>query len=262
MTAADGSLGTLSRVVDSNRAPDGSAVIVGVGGLGAAAALELATRGVDRLGLVDGDRVEVSNLHRQVLHETPDVGRPKAEVAAEKLRRLRVSLVAEPHVERLTSEAGVARRIAGYDVVIDATDNAEAKFLLNDVCVSRGQPLVYAGAVGLRGQLLTIVPGRGACLRCLFPEPPSDGEAGSCHDAGILGPLAAAVGVLQARAALRVLAGEPGVDRLLTIDARTLEVREVSLRRSIHCPLCGPVRPALARAGAAAAASLPSKEMR
>ncbi|MBI2962202.1 MAG: HesA/MoeB/ThiF family protein [Deltaproteobacteria bacterium] len=230
--------------------------VVGIGGLGAAAALELAERGIDRLGLVDADRVEISNLHRQILHETADVGRPKAEVAAEKLRRLRPSIAVEPSIERLTSPGAAARRLAGYDVVIDATDNAAAKFLLNDVCVDRGQPLVHAGAIGFHGQLFTIVPGRGACLRCLFPEPPSEEEAGSCRDAGILGPLAALIGVLQARAALRVLAGTADVDRLLTFDARTLELREVSLRRSARCPACGP----RAAARGAAAAHPQSKE--
>lgn len=261
MTAADGSLGPLSRALDKHGALDGSVVIVGVGGLGAAAALELASRGVDRLGLVDGDRVEVSNLHRQILHETPDLGRSKAEVAAEKLRRLRPSLVAEPRVERVTSDDAAAGILGGYDVVIDATDNAEAKFLLNDFCVSRGKPLVHAGVIGLRGQLFTILPGRGACLRCLFPELPSEDEAGSCRDAGVLGPLAALIGVLQARAALRVLAGRPDAGRLLSIDARSLVVREVRLRRSSHCPLCGPFATMRAAAGELAAASSESKEM-
>jgi len=215
-------------------------LIVGVGGLGAAAALELARQGALRIGLVDGDRVEASNLHRQLLHGPADLGRPKVEVAAEKLRKLRPSLEIETHAARLTA-GDVGARIAAYGFVIDATDHAPTKFLLNDACVRAGKPFVYAGVVGLRGQLLTVLPRESACLRCLFPEAPAEDETASCQDAGILGPLVGLVGALEAREAVKCLtgAGTPASDRLLTIDAASLRIREVPLRRSLACPLCG-----------------------
>jgi adenylyltransferase/sulfurtransferase len=237
----------------------GSVVVIGVGGLGAAAALELAAARVGRIGLVDADRVEISNLHRQILHGPDDIGRPKAEVAAEKLRRAWPSLDLEVHVERLTAD-NAAALLTGYDVVIDATDDAPSKFLLNDACVSANRILIHAGVTGLSGQLFTIVPRRGACLRCLFPEVPNEGEIPSCRDAGILGPLAGLIGVLQAREALSALAGAPTTDRLLTVDARSLNVREVLLRRSPLCPVCGPYHP-LAAGHPAHAANEPSKEL-
>jgi len=237
----------------------GSVVVIGVGGLGGAAALELAAARVARIGLVDADRVEISNLHRQILHGPDDIGRTKAEAAAEKLRRGWPSLDLEVHVERLTAD-NAAALLTGYDVVIDATDDAPSKFLLNDACVSADRILIHAGVTGLSGQLFTIVPRRGACLRCLFPEVPNEGEIPSCRDAGILGPLAGLIGVLQAREALSALAGAPTTDRLLTVDARSLNVREVPLRRSPICPVCGPYHP-LAAGHPAHAANVPSKEL-
>jgi adenylyltransferase/sulfurtransferase len=234
-------------------------VVVGVGGLGAAAALELAAGRIGRIGLVDCDRVEVSNLHRQILHGPDDVGRPKAEAAAAKLRRAYPWLDLEVKVERLTAD-NAAALLDGYDAVVDATDNATAKFALNDACVTAERVLIHAGVTALKGQLFTIVPGRSACLRCLFPQVPGEDEVASCREAGILGPLAGLVGALQARAALAALAGAPVVDRLLTIDARSLTVREVALRRSPHCPLCGPY-PILAAAHPDHTANAASKEL-
>jgi molybdopterin-synthase adenylyltransferase len=215
--------------------------VVGVGGLGAAAAIELVVNRIDRIGLVDGDRVELSNLHRQLLHGAADIGRPKAEVAAQKLTAIRPSLRIDVHAERL-STANAEEILGAYDFVIDATDDVPTKFLLNDVCVRGDTPLVHAGVVGLRGQLMTILPRRTACLRCLFPEPPAEDEGASCQQAGILGPLAGMVGALEGREAVKYLsgAGDLAADRLITIDARTLRIRSVPLRRSPHCPVCGP----------------------
>ncbi|MGH7897126.1 MAG: HesA/MoeB/ThiF family protein, partial [Candidatus Binatia bacterium] len=180
-----------------------SVLVVGVGGLGTAAAIELLRRGVERVGLADGDRVEVSNLHRQMLHETADIGRMKATVAAERLAAAAgASIRFVAHTEYVTGENAPAM-FANYRVVIDATDNPAAKFLLNDAAVLLGKPLVHAGVVGLEGQLLTILPRESACLRCLFPLPPAEDDVASCSQAGILGPLAGIVGALEAREAVK-----------------------------------------------------------
>jgi molybdopterin-synthase adenylyltransferase len=235
----DGSLTPLYPPRDKGGSDHGI-VVIGVGGLGAAAATELAASGIARLGLVDGDCVELSNLHRQLLHAPVDVVRLKAEVAAKKLRALFPQVEIEARVERLTAQ-NAEEILEGYDLAIDATDNAAAKFALNDACVERGMPLVHAGVIGFGGQVLTIVPHQTACLRCLFPEAPEDDEVASCTQAGILGPLAAVVGTLEARAALAFVAGGEvrSAGRLLTLDARTLRMREIPLRRSTTCPACG-----------------------
>jgi molybdopterin/thiamine biosynthesis adenylyltransferase len=219
---------------------DHGIVVIGVGGLGAAAATELAASGTARLGLVDGDCVELSNLHRQLLHAPSDVARPKAEVAAKKLRALFPKVEIEVRVEQLTTQ-NAEEVLEGYDLAIDATDNAAAKFALNDACVDRGMPLVHAGVIGFGGQVLTVVPHQTACLRCLFPEAPDDDEVASCSRAGILGPLAAVVGTLEAREALAFVTGGEvrSAGRLLTLDVRALRPREIPLRRSATCPACG-----------------------
>jgi molybdopterin-synthase adenylyltransferase len=236
-------------------------VVVGVGGLGAAAAIELVLNGIDRIGLVDGDRVELSNLHRQLLHGAADIGRPKAEVAAQKLAAIRPSLRVEVHAERLGA-ANADEILGAYDFVVDATDDILTKFLLNDTCVRGELPLVHAGVVGLRGQLMTILPHKSACLRCLFPEPPAEDESASCQQAGILGPLAGMVGALEGREAVKYLSGSGNLaaDRLITIDARTLRMRDVPLRRSPHCPICG-LRATTDAHARVPAESGPSKEM-
>jgi len=242
LSGAFASVSLLPRLQDKGGSRRSSVVVVGVGGLGAAAALELAAGDVARIRLIDPDCVEASNLHRQILHSGADVGRPKVDVAAEKLRRTRASLEVDPLRERLTPENVVAL-LDGSDVVVDATDDAATKFLLNDACVIAGRTLVHAGVIGFRGQLFTIVPRQSACLRCLFPEAPSEQESATCRDAGILGPVAALLGVLQARQALAALAGEPTAGRLVTVDARSLAIREIELASDPRCTLCHPAGP-------------------
>lgn len=237
MTPADASLPRLSSAKDRAGSGIGAITVVGVGGLGAAAALELAVRGVEALALVDPDRVELSNLHRQILFDGDDLGKPKAEVAAAKLARLRPAPRVSATVAAVRS-ANAEAILAGSSVVVDATDDAATKFLLNDACVRLRLPLVHAGATGLRGQLLTIAPGRGPCLRCLFPEGPDESETATCRDGGVLGPLPAWVGALEADHALRLLAGAPVAGRLTTIDARTLRVRSIAVSRSPACLVC------------------------
>jgi molybdopterin/thiamine biosynthesis adenylyltransferase len=175
-----------------------------------------------------------------LLHAPSDVNRPKAKVAARKLGALFPRVGIEARIERLTVQ-NAEEILEGYDLAIDATDNAPAKFALNDACVGRGMPLVHAGVTGFCGQVLMIVPRQTACLRCLFPEAPEDAEVASCTQAGILGPLAAVVGTLEAREALAFVAGdEPrSAGRLLTVDALALRMREIPIPRSPTCPSCG-----------------------
>src|SRR5262245_1807069 len=181
-------------------------LIAGVGGLGAPAAEALAAAGVGTLGLFDPDVVDVSNLHRQPLYDDDAIGRPKAAVAAERLRALAPGLDVE--WDRRAITAGDASLVARFDVLLDGTDSIAAKFLLNDLAVAADRPLVHAGVVGLRAQLLTVLPRRTACYRCIFEAPPPPEEAVSCTEAGVLGPLPALAGALQAAEAIRVLRGD------------------------------------------------------
>jgi len=216
-------------------------LIIGAGGLGCPAALALVRSGFRRLILCDGDVVEPSNLHRQILLLPGDLGRNKAETAARRLREIDPAAIIDVHRERLTAETARSL-LSKCDFVIDATDSAPSKFLVNDACVLFGKPFAHAGVVGFEGQLLTVLPGESACLRCIFPEPPAPGEVASCTEAGILGPLAGIAGALQAEEALRLLRGETPrfVDRLFTIDLVTPRFRPVAVRRSPDCPVCGP----------------------
>jgi molybdopterin/thiamine biosynthesis adenylyltransferase len=216
-------------------------LVIGVGALGCPAARALAAAGVGTIVLVDPDRVEVSNLHRQTLHSTATIGQPKVESAAAALRREFPFLRVETHPVRL-DEHNLPALFADADFVIDATDGAAAKFLINDGAVHAGLAYSHAGILGFLGQTMTIVPGTSACYRCLFPEPPSEAEVVSCRDAGVVGPLAGIIGTIQAGEAIKHLTGhgEPLADRLLTIDARTGRWRLVRLARNPRCPVCGP----------------------
>jgi adenylyltransferase/sulfurtransferase len=215
-------------------------LIAGVGGLGAPAAEALAAAGVGTLGLFDPDVVDVSNLHRQPLYDDGAIGRPKAAVAAERLRDLRPGLQIE--WERRAIAADDAPLVARFDLILDGTDSIAAKFLMNDLALAANRPLVHAGVVGMRGQLLTVQPGRTACYRCIFETPPPPDEALSCTEAGVLGPLPALLGALQAAEAVRLLRGDSAAfaDRLLTIDAWSGTWRSVPLARRLTCAACGP----------------------
>jgi adenylyltransferase/sulfurtransferase len=217
-----------------------SALVVGAGALGCAAAAALADAGIGRLGLVDPDVVERSNLHRQLLHRTADLGRAKIESAAEKLTRRRPDLVLEAGRTRVDA-ANAGALFAGYDCIVDATDGVATKFLVNDAAVRCGRPLVHGGILRFLGQLMTVLPGRSACYRCLFTAPPSASDVPSCQEAGVLGSLAGTVGLLQAAEAIRYLSGMPVLlaDRLLTYDALAGRWREIRLRRRPDCAACG-----------------------
>ena len=220
--------------------------MVGVGGLGSPAALALARAGIGELGLVDPDVVEISNLHRQPLYGDADVGRAKVEVAAERLRPVAPALRITTWRERFP-DGDAAAAFAGFDVVLDGTDTIAAKFAVNDAAVAAGVPLVHAGVLGFRGQLMTVLPGETACYRCVFEEPPAAGEIPSCEEAGILGPTAALAGALAAEDAVRLVAGETAgyAGRLLVIDTFGGRHRSIPLGRRAHCRTCASAPAAL-----------------
>jgi len=215
-------------------------LIVGAGGLGSPAALYLAAAGVGTLGLVDHDVVDLSNLQRQVIHQTPDIGRLKALSAKEKIQALNPDVAVVMHETRLMA-ANALEVIQGYDVVIDGVDNFPAKFLINDACYFSGKPLVHGGILRFEGRVTTIVPQRSACYRCVFKQPPPAGLVASCQEAGVLGVLAGVIGTIQASEALKLILGigQPLTDRLLDFDARRTVFREIGVRRNPQCPLCG-----------------------
>ena len=218
-----------------------SAVVVGAGALGSPAATYLALAGIGRLGVVDGDVVELSNLHRQPLHMTPDLGEPKAEVAAAKLGLLNPEVLVEPYPVEL-DEQNARAIVIGADVVLDCTDSFESRYLVNDACCAVGVPLVEAAVVGFDGLVLSIRPGASACYRCAFPQPPPLGSRRSCREEGVLGAMAGIVGSIQALEALKLVGGvgEPLLDRLLQIDGRDLRQTLVSTERRRDCPACAP----------------------
>ena len=214
-------------------------VVVGVGGLGSPCLLYLAAAGVGTLGLVDGDRVERSNLQRQVLHGEAEVGRSKTASGARALARLNPGVRVIEHPERLTA-SNALDLLGAYDVVVNGCDNFPTRYLVNDACHLLGRPLVDASILRFEAQATVYLPGRG-CYRCLFPEPPPAGLAPSCAEAGVLGALAGTVGSLQALETLKILLGlgRPLSDRLLVFDALTCEFRALRRGRDPRCPLCG-----------------------
>ncbi len=218
-----------------------SVLLVGAGGLGSPAALYLAAAGVGRIGIVDFDVVDESNLQRQILHDTSWVGRPKLDSAVARLTSL------NPHVRVETYPTTLARDnaleiLAGYDVVVDGTDNFETRYLTNDACYFLKKPNVYGSIFRFEGQASVFWPDRGPCYRCLYPEPPPPGLVPSCAEGGVLGILPGVIGGIQATEALKILlgAGEPLVGRLLLYDALAMRFEELTLRRDPDCPLCSP----------------------
>ncbi len=224
---------------DHTRLRHATVAVVGVGALGCVAADALATAGLGRLVLFDPDVVELSNLHRQLLHRTADLDRPKVDSAAAKLRAHHPATVVEPRREKVTA-ANAHALLRDVDCIVDATDGFDAKFLLNDAAVGLRIPLVHAGVVRFLGQLMTIIPGASACYRCLFGTPPAPGDVPSCQEAGVLGSLAGTIGLLQAAEAIRYLTGSGALltNRLLTYDALAGRWRHVRLRRNPACPVC------------------------
>jgi molybdopterin/thiamine biosynthesis adenylyltransferase/rhodanese-related sulfurtransferase len=216
-------------------------LIVGLGGLGSPASLYLAAAGIGTLGLVEFDRVDGSNLQRQVLYGTRQIGEPKIDAAAERLSDLNPHVRIERFPARLTA-ANARETIAGFDLVVDGSDNFPTRYLVNDACALQGKPLVYGSIFRFDGQVTVFDASRGPCYRCLHPEPPPPGLVPSCAEGGVLGVLPGVIGSLQALEALKLVlrVGDPLVGRLLLFDALRLRMRELALRKDPQCPLCGP----------------------
>ncbi len=215
-------------------------LLVGAGGLGCPTALYLSAAGVGTLGIVDGDFVDLSNLQRQVLHGTSDVGRPKTQSAIETLTELNPGCRIVPYQTRLSSD-NVMEVIRDYDIVVNGCDNFPPRYLLNDACVFLRKPFVDGSIFRFEGQATVYMPGEGPCYRCLYPEPPPPGMVPSCADAGVLGVLPGMIGVLQATEVVKLLIGQgqPLVGRLLIYDALEMTFRTLKVRRNAACPVCG-----------------------
>ena len=218
----------------------GRVLIIGAGGLGAPIALYLAAAGVGTIGIADADVVDVTNLQRQVIHFTPDIGKPKVVSAAEKIRAINPDVQVRTHQEWV-SAANIAALIADYDFVIDGTDNFATKFLINDACVLGKKPYSHGGILRFDGQILTVKPGESACYRCIFPKPPPKNAIPTCSEAGVIGVLPGVIGTLQATEAIKFLLGigDPLAGRLLTYNALSLKFREIKINRNPKCPVCG-----------------------
>lgn len=215
-------------------------LIIGAGGLGAPIALYLAAAGVGTIGIADADRVDLSNLQRQVIHFTPDIGHPKVESAAEKMRAINPEITVKTYYEFLHA-ANIADIIAGYDFILDGTDNFAAKFLINDACVLAGKPFSHGGILRFDGQTMTVLPGQSACYRCIFPAPPPAGAVPTCSQAGVLGAVAGILGTIQATECLKFVTGVGSLltNALLVFDAKVMSFRKVELRRNKNCLVCG-----------------------
>ncbi len=217
-------------------------LLVGVGGLGSPAALYLAAAGVGTLGLVDYDQVDETNLHRQIIHGTPDIGRPKLQSAADRITAINPLVRLELH-EAAFDASNARRLVDAYDIVIDGTDNFPTRYLVNDACVMTGTPNVYGSIFRFEGQASVFATGAGPCYRCLHPEPPPDGLIPSCAEAGVLGVLPGIIGTIQATEAIKLITGlgETLVGRLLLYDALRMKFRDIALPRDPDCPVCGDV---------------------
>jgi molybdopterin/thiamine biosynthesis adenylyltransferase len=229
------------------RLKEASVIVVGAGALGSPAATYLAAAGVGRIGVVDQDVVELSNLHRQPLHFTPDIGLPKAGNAVVKLSALNPEVHVEQYPVRL-EEPNAEAIVMGSSVVLDCSDSFETRYLVNGACCTQGVPLVEAGVLGFSGLVMSIRPGESACYRCAFPTPPVD--APSCRDAGVLGATAGIIGSIQALEAIKLLAGvgEPLLDTILQIEAGAMAFTRVATERRPDCPACARV-PATSQSG-------------
>jgi len=217
----------------------GKVLVIGAGGLGSPALLYCAAAGIGTLGIVDNDCVELSNLQRQIIHRTDDIGTAKTTSAALKIHELNPDIIIETHQLRL-SVSNVRSLIQGYDFVIDATDNFAAKFLINDACVMENIAYSHGGVLAFSGQTMTVIPQISACYRCVFTAPPIEGSVPTSAQVGIMGSIPGILGSIQATEAIKYIAqaGEMLTDKLLTFDTLTMDFRTITLRKNPHCPLC------------------------
>ncbi len=216
-------------------------LIIGAGGLGAPAALYLAAAGVGTIGIADADEVDLSNLQRQVIHATADIGKPKVLSAKEGMEAINPDVTVKTYHTFITSE-NIAEIIKDYDFIIDGTDNFPAKFLINDACVMAEKPFSHAGIIRFKGQMMTYVPGKSPCYRCVFKNPPPKDAVPTCKQAGVIGAMAGVIGCLQAMEAIKYIIGKGELltGYLLTYDALTMEFRKIKLPTNTHsCAVCG-----------------------
>jgi len=215
-------------------------LIIGAGGLGAPAAMYLAAAGVGTIGIVDADEVDLSNLQRQIIHSTADIGKAKVKSAKETINAINSDVTVNTYRTFVTSE-NVMDLIKDYDFIIDGTDNFPAKFLINDACVMAKKPFSHAGIIRFYGQLMTYVPGQGPCYRCVFKNPPPKDAVPTCKQAGVIGAMGGVIGSLQAMEAIKCIlgVGELLVGRLLTYDALEMEFHTIKLPDNDNCGVCG-----------------------
>ena len=218
-----------------------SVLLIGTGGLGSPLGLYLASAGIGRIGLVDFDVVDFTNLQRQILYTTEDVGKSKLQAAKARLQAINPHITIETHNTRLSSENAM-EILKGYDVVADGTDNFPTRYLVNDACVLLGKPNVYGSIFRFEGQASVFDASKGPCYRCLYPEPPPPGLVPSCAEGGVLGILPGIIGTIQATETIKLIlgGGEPLIGRLLLFNAMKMRFRELKLRKSPTCPICGP----------------------
>ncbi len=219
---------------------DARVLVVGAGGLGSPVLLYLAAAGVGHLGVVDSDVVDITNLQRQVIHDTASLGRKKVLSARDAVSRINPDVEVVPYDLRLTSENAL-EILKEWDIVVDGSDNFPTRYLVNDACVFLGKPLVYGSMFQFDGQVTVFLPGDGPCYRCVFPEPPPPGTVPSCQEAGVFGVLPGIVGSIQATETIKLILGigRPLVGRLLIVDGLEMEFQEVRVRRDPSCPVCG-----------------------
>ena len=215
-------------------------LIIGAGGLGSPCALYLASAGIGKIGIVDSDKVELNNLQRQILHSTKDVGRAKVESAKDRLSGINQDVEVVPYNIRLTSE-NILDIIKEYDIIVDGSDNFPTRYLVNDACVLAKKPLSHGGIFRFDGQAITILPHKSACYRCLFASPPPPGLVPSCQEAGILGAVAGAIGIIQANEVLKYVLeiGTLLAGKLLVFNALDSSFRQVKVPKDPKCPVCG-----------------------
>ena len=227
-------------VEGQERLMEGRVLVVGAGGLGSPVALYLAAAGVGVVGIVDNDTVDRSNLQRQIAHTTADIGQPKVESAARAMRAINPEVQVVTH-HCFLDASNVRQLVRQYDFVIDGADNFPTKFLVNDACLLEGVPFSHGGILRFTGQTMTVLPGKSACYRCVFREPPPPDAVPSCSQAGVLGAVAGMLGTIQAAEALKFLtgAGELLTNRLLSFDALAMRFRSTPLQRQDNCPVCG-----------------------